>query len=608
MSGIFAVLHRDRQSVDRELVQQMTDTLKYLGPDRQEIWLGSYVGLGNTLFRTTDESAREHQPCTLDGKIYITADARIDARDELIYRLRGQGCKISDDAPDVELILHAYQVWEEDCLQSLLGDFAFIIWDSNRQRLFCARDRFGLRRLYYAQVGSALVLCNSLDCLRSYPGVTAKLNEQAVGDFLLFSNHTWLDKSITIFADIQKVPPAHYLIWECRNLEVKRYWDIPLQVPLLRYKKEADYIAHFREIFATAVKDRMRTDKIVVLMSGGMDSTSVAANACRIAEKMPNSLQLQAFTAVLDRIHPDRERYYSGLVAQKLDLPIHYFICDGYQLLSPAVKIPEPRQEYTPAKQEDMMRQVAALGRVALTGNSADNLFSCSPVKTALGESHPLWLLWQMLQLQRRFGKRPALGTGLFARLKGKSHTPDSVPTFPYPCWLNSEFEARLSLKERWQTFWNWEPSPLNSRHPESHKWLIFPDWSASLEHSSGIDFTPPELLDPFMDLRLVEFVFSLPLLPWLFQKYLLRQAWRDELPKEIVQRPKTPLGMIHQSLLNQPGVEWVDRWQPCTAISSYIKREAIPNIANCTVMPADLFVHLRPLMFDLWLRQAIAN
>ena len=601
MSGIFAIVHLDGQPIDPRLLQQLTETLKYLGRDHQQIWHQGHVGLGHTLFRTTYEAANEQQPCTLDGKVYIIADGRIDGRDELITLLQGKSRSVNYDVPDVELILHAYQVGGKDCLQYLLGDFAFILWDENQKRLFCARDRLGLRRLYYAQVGNALVLCNSLDCLRGYPGVTAKLNEQAVGDFLLFGSHTWLDKSTTIFADIQKVPPAHCLSWEGQNLDVKRYWDIPLEVPLLRYKREEDYIAHFREIFTTAVRDRMRTDKIVIAMSGGLDSSSIAATACRIADEMSKPPQIQAFTAVYDRIHPDRERYYAGLVAEKLGLLIHYFPCDDYQLLTPTVRTPEPVQSYTPAMQVDLWRQVSLLGRVLLTGDTGDNLLFCSPIMKVLGQMNPIWLLWQLLKLRQRFGSMPPLGTGILAAFKGKGGK--EKMSYPYPNWLNPEFEARLHLPERWQFWPSWQPPSLNRRHPEIHKWLVFPDWSIGTEQTTAIDFTPAEWRDPFADIRLIEFVLSLPLLPWLFKKYLLRRSMEEDLPAEVVQRPKTPLGAVYNSLLGQEGVDWIDNWLPVPELLNYVSREKIPPLAGGTLDMAESFVHLRPAILNLWLQ-----
>ena len=115
------------------------------------------------------ESLSDFSNGLLDNQVYITADARIDARDQLIPKLRAQGCSVTSDLPDVALILHAYQVWGEACLEHLLGDFAFVIWDGIRQRLLAVRDRFGLRPLYYAYLGHTLVFSNSIRCVQCHP-------------------------------------------------------------------------------------------------------------------------------------------------------------------------------------------------------------------------------------------------------------------------------------------------------------------------------------------------------------------------------------------------------------------------------------------------------
>lgn len=234
--GIVGIYNIDGKPVEPKSLQHMVDRLAYRGPDRQSILIKDYVGFGHTLFRTTYESVNEQQPYTLDDKVLITADARIDSRNTLISLLKSKGCNVSHDLPDVNLILHAYQVWNEDCVKYLLGDFVFAIWDKKEEKLFCARDHFGVRVLYYTYSVNSLVFSNTLNCLRSYPGTTNKLNEQSIGDFLLFGTHTWIDKSSTIFADIHKLPPAHTLTWNHSGLKVKRYWDIPLNVPVLNYR------------------------------------------------------------------------------------------------------------------------------------------------------------------------------------------------------------------------------------------------------------------------------------------------------------------------------------------------------------------------------------
>src|SRR5881397_3492359 len=126
MSGIVAVLNVDGAPVDPGVLDRMTAALRFRGPDAQRRWrgdgdagLGRAVGLGHALLRTTWESARERQPASLDGRVWVTADARVDGRRELIRTLRAKGRDVAEAAPDVELLLHAYHVWELECVEHL---------------------------------------------------------------------------------------------------------------------------------------------------------------------------------------------------------------------------------------------------------------------------------------------------------------------------------------------------------------------------------------------------------------------------------------------------------------------------------------------------------
>ena len=281
--------------------------------------------------------------------------------------------------PDSELILHAYQTWGEKFSNYLLGDFAFVLWDERQRKLLCVKDRFGMRQLYYAQVKQSMIVCNSLDCLRQHPLVSKQLNEQAIGDFLLFGDYTWADKSITAFADIQTLPPAHMLILEDGNMTVRRYWDIPFDLPLLRYRTEPDYLEHFREVFKVAVADRLRTSRVVVAMSGGMDSTAVAATVRRLQKEGAQPFEFNAVTVDFNPIHFSQERYYAGIAAGRLALALHYVDAGYYQMLSPPVPTTRPVEDYAPAVWLDANKKIAELGRVMLTGSAGDNLLKCSP-------------------------------------------------------------------------------------------------------------------------------------------------------------------------------------------------------------------------------------
>ena len=178
----------------------------------------------------------------LEGKLWITADARIDARAELIAKLRDHGelCSLSD--PDCELILHAYRAWGEKCVEHLLGDFAFAIWDARSRRLFCARDHFGVKPFFYARVGDSFIFSNTLNCVRIHPAVSDELNELAIADFLLFDGNQ--EPDTTAFSDIRRLRAAHVLSLQDGSLSDRRYWTLPVDKPV-NYKKASECVEKF---------------------------------------------------------------------------------------------------------------------------------------------------------------------------------------------------------------------------------------------------------------------------------------------------------------------------------------------------------------------------
>lgn len=208
MSGICGIFNLDGAPVDRAVLERMAASMTFRGPDAQSVWIQGSVGFAHTLLRTTFESEHEIQPVSLDGSVWITADARIDAREELIAELGLSKAQLT--RPDCELILHAYVRWGESCVDHLLGDFAFAIWDCRSQKLFCARDHFGIRPFFWARVHNSLVFGNTLDTVRTHPNVTDRLNDTAVCDFLLFGYNQETDT--TTFADVRRLPPAQTLL------------------------------------------------------------------------------------------------------------------------------------------------------------------------------------------------------------------------------------------------------------------------------------------------------------------------------------------------------------------------------------------------------------
>jgi asparagine synthase (glutamine-hydrolysing) len=317
MSGIVGVLGVEGKTPDSFFLETLTRSMEFRGPDSQRTWLGDSVGFAHALLSTTSEPASEPQPLSLNG-VAIVVDSRLDGRRDLLRDLHSAGPACATRASDAELILHAYAAWDEACLQHLLGDFCFAIWNRDRKSLFCARDHLGIKPFYYARTKSWLVFSNTLDCFRMVAGDFAELNGLAVADFLLFGANQ--DTSSTIFARIQRLPPAHSLTWRDDQLLKKRYWSPPVDEEI-HYKRSEQYEEQFRELLEIAVRDRLRTDRATISLSGGLDSSSVAAVARRVGTN-----ELRALTIVYDKVMPHDERHYAGLIAESLGIPIEFFL------------------------------------------------------------------------------------------------------------------------------------------------------------------------------------------------------------------------------------------------------------------------------------------
>ena len=160
-----------------------------------------------------------------------------------------------------------------------------------------------------------------------------------------------------------------------------------------------------------------------------------------------------------------------------------------------------------------------------------------------------------------------------------------------------------MGLQEWWAEMWTSKPEPpaFRSRGSRLHDSLVKPDWCLD-DIVMTSDFTLPEERDPYLDQRMVKFVLSLPALPWLFKKHILRQAMEAKLPAQVIARPKTPLGMLQHSLLQLPDTQWVDEWQPLSGLLQYVDRAEIPELAGGECEPISSYVNLRPMILNRWL------
>ena len=314
MSAITGIYRLNGQVIDDCVLQRMTDILAHRGPDASHTWHHASVGLGHRMLWTTPESLHERLPLISDGGRYaLTADARIDNRDELIAALDPP----SNEPTDTELILHAYQRCREHCPEYLIGDFAFALWDEARRSMFCARDHIGVKPLYYYQAEGLFAFASEIKALLSLPMVPQELNEVSVASFLA---QNYNDRALTSYQGILRLPAAHTLTIRPEGTSLRQYWapDVTREI---HFDTDEEYEQAFCDIFTEAVRCRLRSAfPVGSQLSGGLDSSAIVGVARHLlrrenADSAGTSLAaMHTFSVVYDETPEEDERPYIDAV------------------------------------------------------------------------------------------------------------------------------------------------------------------------------------------------------------------------------------------------------------------------------------------------------
>jgi len=606
LSGIVGIFHRDGAPIERALLQSLVDFLSYRGPDSRECWLDGSIGLGHAMLRTTCESLAERQPASLDGRYWIVADARIDCREDLTAELRRAGHHVEANAPHSELILRAYAVWGTPCVEHLRGDFSFAIWDAAKKELFCARDHFGIKPFYYTRRGELFLFSNTLNCIRLHPQVSGELNDAAIGDFVLFGLN--YDNATTSFRDIQRLPPAHSLSISPEAVKIRRYWTLPTY-GRIRYSKPKEYVENFQSLLQDAVEDRLRTDRVGILLSGGLDSSSVAAVAKEVSAKNDLQTDIRGYTHVYESLVPHNDGEYARETAKFLGFPTRLIPMDQTQIFErlddPELSWPEPISNPLVAGIFDSYRIASGECRVVLSGEGGDDLmnFQMWPYVKDLRRNGE----WRRLvtEVANYIWVRPFPWRGIRARFLRLARRDPYRPVFPN--WLAPEFTSRLNLGARWKEGWKlpktWMTHPIN---PRCYACLALPQWTLMFEQeNAGVTHYPVETRYPLLDLRIVNYLLALPTFPWFFQKTLLREAMEGRLPERVRIRPKTPLQADPLSAqLQRTKAERLNQISWCPLADQYINRSALVQ-PHGKMNPEEVSTNIRPYCLNMWLQSA---
>lgn len=316
MCGIAGKLNFDGQdSVDPELIQRMTDIISHRGPDGSGKYVSGPVGLGHRRLSIIDLRPTGAQPmCNEDRKVWIVFNGEIYNYRELREELLAKGHQFTSTS-DTEVIVHLYEELGSECVTRLRGMFAFAIWDERKGELFLARDRVGIKPLYYSNTGKSIVFGSEIKSLLLDPAIKREVNPRAIDRFLTYY---YLPGNETLFKSLLKLEPGHSLT--VRNGEVigRQYWDLNFGSEN-RWTRIEDAVDALQKLLSQTVKDHMISDVPVgVLASGGVDSTGVLRFAADHSGQ-----PLNTFTVGFAGASFADERPYARLASKRFDT-IHH--------------------------------------------------------------------------------------------------------------------------------------------------------------------------------------------------------------------------------------------------------------------------------------------
>lgn len=563
MSGIVCLFDRAGNGVDQAEVEAMLETIDHRGPDGKEIWCDDRIGLGHQQLQTTPESRFDHQPYR-DGDTVITADARIDNREELLETLsfREEPTRI----PDSQFILKAYQRWGDECVDHLVGAFVFVIWDDDEQRVFCGRDFFGVKPLYYYRDDEFFAVASEPKALLALPFVPADINQTKIGDFLI---KNFEDKESTFFESILRLPPAHALTVDATAADMWQFWELD-PTRTIELESDAAYERRFRELFEQAVECRLRaTGPVGTTLSGGIDSSSITVMA---REVMSPDESLHTFSNVYDESPTSNEREYIETVTSRNGIEPHYIISDGLGVLHEKEEVlsyfDQPLINNMHFSRWERAKQAQEAGvRVMLGGAIGDQA-----IGYGLGLLPQLFLRGRWVHLRREIrAMSDVLDTSewyMFRRHVLRHVVPDPVlrvrsrlkgePVLldkGNPI-LNPEFVETLGLRERYREFQT-DLGVVWSDRRDNYKALQGgrkPALFESSDQTMSVFGVEPRY--PFTDKRLVEFTLAIPPTQQFSEGWtrsIARRALGDLLPEKIQWRTwKTPMDEAFKKALGE--------------------------------------------------------
>ena len=563
-------------------LEAMTNSMIHRGPDDQGTYTDTagefHIGLGHRRLSIIDLSSAGHQPMPNKQKtLFITFNGEIYNFKDIKKELIADGYTFNSQT-DTEVILYAYEKWGVKCLEKFNGMFAFAIWDKKNKQLFMARDRLGIKPLYYTTLNSKYIVFASeiKAILKSYI-IPPKINLKALHYFLSYLR---VPGELTMFENIKKLLPGHYLIWESGNIKIREYWDLK---PQEYYSFSENKLSElFLNNFHKAINRRLISDvPLGAFLSGGIDSSSIVALMAKI-----NKGPLKTFTIGVETKDQKIEQYSSDVdharllraqLGEQLDYQEIVIKPDIAELLPKTIwHLEDPVADPAAINTYLICKLAKERGTtVILSGMGGDELMA-GYRRHQLGiilsyfdkyKLGPLLLLTKKLSpILREISHMPFnIYIRFLKRISRYLNLPADQRYAGISSWLsNEEFYQLISKDLKSELFQhNAQDIHLNyfNKYPEKDLlWkMLYTDIKTflvdlNLHYTDKMSMSvSSEVRVPFLDHKLLEFAFKLP--PHLKMrgtttKYLLKKSMNNILPKEIIKRSKAGFGAPIRSWL----------------------------------------------------------
>ncbi len=550
----------------------MADTIEHRGPDDEGYYVSGQIGLGFRRLSIIDLNTG-HQPISNeDGSVWIVFNGEIYNYQELREILFAKGHRFTTHT-DTEVIVHLYEEVGEACVEQLRGMFGFAIWDSRNETLFLARDRVGIKPLYYCLSGKALLFASEIKAILADPDVMRELSPDMIDRFLTFK---YLPGSQTLLRNVRKLPPGSYMIARNGRTKIKQYWDLKVEPSNLSLRDAEVELARMLE---ETVGLHMISDVPVgFLLSGGVDSTAMLSMASKLSGR-----RLHSFTVGFDAPGVVDERPYARLAAKTFGTDHHEITIGSKQfeafLPDYVWHMEEPVCEPPAVALYYVSRLARESVKVLVSGEGGDEAFGGYQVYRNL-----LWLerLKSALGPFRSLASSASSGIGRLlgsAGLEKYSRYLEMPPEVSYYGGLSNAFgDTRRNFDElytanfrevldRKSSVGAVRASLNNAPARDRVNHMLYVDtktWLADdllLKADKITMANSIELRVPLLDHKVLEFAASLPgsyKVHGLTTKYLLKKLLRNRVPEEILKRKKVGFPIPYASWLRTEMKEWL--------------------------------------------------